>query len=79
MDRCEITSVRDRDVPSALLDRDLHEYGFTIDGWCPARKDPKPEPNPEPNSNPDRNSKANPNPDPDPNPNPDQVPQGPSP
>ena len=37
MDRCEITPVRDRDVPSKLLDRDLHEYGFTIDGWC--RKD----------------------------------------
>ena len=32
MDRCEITPVRDRDVPSVLLDRDLHEYGFTIDG-----------------------------------------------
>ena len=31
-DRCGITPVRDRDVPSMLLDRDLHEYGFTIDG-----------------------------------------------
>ena len=35
MDRCEINPVRDRDVPSALLDRDLHEYGFTIDGAPP--------------------------------------------
>lgn len=37
IDRCEVDPVRDRDVPSKLLDRDLHEYGFTIDGWC--RKD----------------------------------------
>jgi hypothetical protein len=32
IDRCEVDPVRDRDVPSKLLDRDLHEYGFTIDG-----------------------------------------------
>jgi hypothetical protein len=37
MDRCEITAVRDRDVPPELLKRDLSEYGFIIDGWC--RKD----------------------------------------
>ena len=37
LDRCEIESVRDRDVPPDLLARDLSEYGFTIDGWC--RKD----------------------------------------
>ena len=35
MDRCEISPVRDRDVPSELLSRDLVEYGFTIDGAPP--------------------------------------------
>ena len=34
---CAIQATRDRDVPSDLLDRDLHEYDFTLDGWC--RKD----------------------------------------
>ena len=37
IDRCEISAVRDRDVPRGLLKRDLDEYGFAIDGWC--RKD----------------------------------------
>jgi len=37
LDRCEISAVRDRDVPFELLRRDQSEYGFTIDGWC--RKD----------------------------------------
>jgi len=33
LDRCEITAVSDRDVPPALLERDLNEYDFRIDGW----------------------------------------------
>ena len=37
IDSCDIEAVRDRDVPPALLERDLSEYDFTIDGWC--RKD----------------------------------------
>ena len=37
VDRCEITAVRNKDVPPELLARDLSESGFTIDGWC--RKD----------------------------------------
>ena len=37
LDRCEIEPVWERDVPPQLLQRDLSEYGFTIDGWC--RKD----------------------------------------
>ena len=37
IDRCEVEPVRERDVPVRLLDRDRHEYGFTLDGWC--RKD----------------------------------------
>lgn len=37
LDRCDIKSVRDRDVPPAILARDISECGFTIDGWC--RKD----------------------------------------
>ena len=37
VDRCEITPVRDRDMPELLQARDDSEYGFTIDGWC--RKD----------------------------------------
>ena len=32
IDRCSVDPVRDRDVPPRLLDRDLQEYGFTIDG-----------------------------------------------
>lgn len=37
MDRCEIQAVRDRDVPPEILNRDLNEFDFDIDGWC--RKD----------------------------------------